>query len=237
MRRYVSIAMAAMLVLLLAVPASATGHEDLPTLGERIVADADSVLDTRRGGYDIIGEIVLAILGATEAESVETSLGAALDPDAALTVFLPDDQAFRALAYDLTGQRIAREAGVIRALLDAVGGDLQFINEIVEYHVVPGIIDSAAALEADGVALSTVQGASFTVDVKNATFAKIMLVDNEPDVKNPFVDRRDLDNHASNGIWHGITRSSFPSTSRAVATSTVNQARRPTDPTRCSSHR
>ena len=99
---------------------------------------------------------------------------------------------------------------MIPALLDAVGGDLQLINDIVEYHVVGGTIDSSAALDADGVALTTVQGGSFEVDVRSASGARVQLIDNDPDIRNPWLIRWDLDNFASNGVWHGISRVLLP---------------------------
>jgi hypothetical protein len=38
----------------------------------------------------------------------------------------------------------------------------------------------------------------------------VTLVDNEPDLRNPFLVTRDLDNFASNGVWHGISRVLIP---------------------------
>jgi hypothetical protein len=48
------------------------------------------------------------------------------------------------------------------------------------------------------------------VDVKSKRWGKVALVDNEPDLRNPRLIRRDLDNRASNGIWHGIDRVLIP---------------------------
>ena len=202
-RKIASALLAGLMTALVAAPAMASEY---PTLGEQILADADGKFDKNSRDYDIIGEVVLAIVTS----GIDTQLGASLDPDVELTAFLPNDRAFQRLAYDLTGQWIRDEAQVIPALLDAVNGDLALINAIVEYHVVPGVIDSSVALGADGVSLTSIMGASFTVDVKSAKLARVILVDNEPDLHNPFLITGDLDNYASNGVWHGISRVLIP---------------------------
>lgn len=204
MRRSIATALIAGLVATaLAIPASA---ETPPTLGEQILADADGQFDNNPRDYDIVGEIVLAIVES----GIPTQLGASLDPSAELTVFLPNDRAFKRLAHDLTGKWVNDESNVIPAILDAVGGDLGLVNAVVEYHVVGGVIDSSIALGADGVSLTSIMGASFTVDVRNPRSGNVALRDNEPDVKDPRLVVRDLDNFASNGVWHGISRVLIP---------------------------
>ncbi len=85
--------------------------------------------------------------------------------------------------------------------------DLGTVNAIVEYHVIPGVtIDSAAALKSDGAELTSVMGASFTVDVLSKRRAIVRLIDNDRNDWDPFLVRSKLDNEASNGIWHGISR-------------------------------
>ncbi|MDH3463847.1 MAG: hypothetical protein OEM32_09515 [Acidimicrobiia bacterium] len=80
--------MAGLMATVIAVPAMATDAP--PTLGEQILADADGHYDRNSRDYDVIGEVVLAIVES----GIDTQLGASLDPSAELTVFLPDDQAF-----------------------------------------------------------------------------------------------------------------------------------------------
>lgn len=207
MRRITTFLIAGLMVVLTAVPAGADDTSEA-TLADMILADADGRYDWKFWDYDIIGEIVLALVGAAEAGDIETDLLASADPTATLTVFLPDDMAFRKLAYDLTGEWIWRESKIIPALLEAVDGDLQLINDIVEYHVVPGLaIDSATAAGADGAVLPTVQGETIKVRVKDRWWGPaIFLIDKDRDLRNARVDLRDVDNHAVNGIWHGITR-------------------------------
>lgn len=206
-RKITTFLLAALMMVLAAAPATA---DDAPeaTLADMILADADGRYDWKFWDYDIIGEVVLALIGAAEAGVIETDLLAAADPDAELTVFLPDDMAFRRLAYDLTGKWIWRESKIIPALIEAVDGDLQLINDIVEYHVVPGlVIDSATAANADGAVLPTVQGETIRVKVKERWWGpRIVLVDQNKDFRNARVDLRDVDNFAANGVWHGITR-------------------------------
>ena len=209
MRRAVSIAlMAALVAGAIALPASAKSGQKTAksTLGEQILADADGRFDRKWSDYDIIGEIVKAILDS----GIPTQLGASVDPNVELTAFLPNDKAFRQLAYDLTGKRIWKESMVIPAILDAVGGDLALVNAIVEYHVVPGKIKAKTALRSDGVELTSIMGASFEVDVVSKRRVKVQLIDNDPDLRNPRLIRRDLDNRASNGVWHGIDRVLIP---------------------------
>jgi uncharacterized surface protein with fasciclin (FAS1) repeats len=208
MRRAISVAViGALLFGALALPAGATGgHRGRTTLGEQILADANGKFDRRWSDYDIIGEIVKAILDS----GTPTQLRAAVDPDAELTVFLPNDRAFRRLARDLTGTWVKREADVIPAILGAVGGDLALVNSIVEYHVVSGKVTARTALRSDGATLTSIMGAGFTVDVISKRKVKVALIDNDPDLRDPRLVRRDLDNRASNGIWHGIDRVLIP---------------------------
>lgn len=209
MRRAISIAlMAALIAGAFALPASAkSGNKgETTTLADQILADADGRFDRRWSDYDIIGEIVRTILDS----GISTQLGAAADPNVELTAFLPNDRAFRRLAHDLTGQWIRSEADIIPALLTAVSGDLALVNAIVEYHVVPGKITAKTALRSDGAELTSIMGASFEVDVKNRRRAKVELIDNDPDLRNPRLIRWDLNNYATNGIWHGIDRVLIP---------------------------
>ena len=173
-------------------------------MAEQILADADGEFDRDRYDFDIIGEVVKAILDPSN--EVTSQLGAAAQVvDGGITAFLPNDRAFQLLAWDLTGKWIRDESKIIPAILSVV--DLQTVNTIVEYHVIAGAtIDSAAALQADGVSLTSVMGASFTVDVLNQKRALVRLIDNDRNDWDPFLVRSKLDNVASNGIWHGISQ-------------------------------
>jgi uncharacterized surface protein with fasciclin (FAS1) repeats len=214
MRRVIGTLLAVVLAVgAFAAPAAA---QEPPSLAAQILADADGEFDRNWYDFDIIGEVVAALLGAADEGLIETQLGAAALPLAdlqaagldGLTVFLPNDRAFQLLAFDLSGKWLRNEAQVIPAILDAVGGDLQLVNTIVEYHVVPGTIDSAAAVASDGAVLPTVSGFTFEVDVRESRWfgPTIRLIDNDPDDFNPFVIRSKVDNFAGNGVWHGISQ-------------------------------
>jgi hypothetical protein len=184
----------------LAVPAAAQSPS---TLADQILADADGQYDRNWYDFDVIGEIVKAILAP--GSGVTSQLGAAAGPvEGGITAFLPNDRAFQVLAWDLTGRWYRSEADLIPAILGVV--DLQTVNTIVEYHVVPGVtIDSATALQSDNAVLTTLMGATFKVDVISKRWAIVQLVDNDRNDLNPFLVKSKLDNVASNGIWHGIS--------------------------------
>lgn len=203
MRRKLTVLLATMLVAgALAGPATA---QTPGTLADQILADADQQYDRNWYDFDVIGEIVKAILDS----SVPTQLGAAAgDVPGGITAFLPNDRAFQVLAWDLTGRWYRNEADLIGAILGSkqVNGDLGLVNAIVEYHVVPGAtIDSKTALQSDSAVLTSLMGATFKVDVISKRWAIVQLVDQDRNDINPFLVKSKLDNVASNGIWHGIS--------------------------------
>ena len=88
------------------------------------------------------------------------------NPDAELTVFLPNDWAFRRLVADLTGLRPWREQAVFDAIA-ALGTDT--VATVLQYHIVAGPpISFEAAKRSDGAVLTTLQGGTITVDVEGA---------------------------------------------------------------------
>lgn len=123
------------------------------------------------------------------------------------TVFLPTDYAFRSLVKSLTGTTVWREADVFAAVA-SLGTDT--VKAVLTYHIVPGArIAYRDALGADGASLTTLGGASITVDVQGSKkFKRIVLVDADPDLRDPKVVKADI--RASNGIAHGIDRVLLP---------------------------
>lgn len=122
------------------------------------------------------------------------------------TVFLPTDFAFRALVKDLTGQRLYKESDVFAAVA-SLGTDT--VKTVLTYHIVPGArIDYAAALKSDGAALTTLQGGTITVDIQGKGFKRVVLMDADPDLRDPKVIVANI--KASNGIAHGINRVLLP---------------------------
>ncbi len=132
-------------------------------------------------------------------------LSEALDnPNADLTVFLPNDRAFQALVADLFGWKYWFRGEA--AILDKVASlGPETLATVILYHAVPTQIDSATALSVPrGTALTTLQGGDIRVFPK-ARFGTAVLADNDRNDRNPFLVRSKLDIQASNGIAHGIS--------------------------------
>ena len=183
-----------------AAPASAHSRSHDPgnrSLAAVLTADGNT-FDRNWNDYDIVTEAVLAVLAAKPSSAV----GVLADGNVALTAFLPTDRAFRNLVGDLTGKWYRSESKVFNALVAAVGVDT--VENVLLYHVVPGAtITRKDAVKADGAVLQTaLAGASITVDVKWHWF--VILVDNDPDDRNPWVQKFDI-NRGNLQIAHGIT--------------------------------
>jgi len=128
-------------------------------------------------------------------------VAAASDPGASLTVFLPNDRAFRALVRDLTGQRLDTEQEVF----DAVAGlGVDTVKAVLTYHIIGAKIDPFTLLKSDGAQETTLNGATFTVDILHRFFVR--LVDNDPDAANPYVVQFSVGGRLANGYVHGISR-------------------------------
>lgn len=179
----------------LAVGSTANAQEpaSLPSFGDILAAQGGG---TDRNWYDY--DILAAGVGAA-------GLGATLDSLEDVTVFLPNDRAFQALAADLFGWRVwfENEAKVLDRIA-GLGADT--LATVITYHVVTdGAIDAATALSVPrGTALNTAQGGEIKVyPIKR--FGTAVLADQDPDDANPFLVRSQLDIRASGGIGHGIS--------------------------------
>jgi uncharacterized surface protein with fasciclin (FAS1) repeats len=185
-----------------AAPAAAHTRSSEPgtrSLAAVLTADGNK-FDRNWNDYDIVTEAVLAVLAAKPTSAV----GVLADGKVALTAFIPTDRAFRNLVGDLTGRWYRSESKVFNALVAAVGVDT--VEAVLLYHVVPGAtITKKAAVKADGAVLNTaLEGATFTVDVKWRWLPVIVLVDNDPDDRNPWIRKFDI-NRGNLQIAHGIT--------------------------------
>ncbi len=186
-----------------AAPASAHTKSHEPgtrSLAAVLTADGNK-FDRNWNDYDIVTEAVLAVLAAKPSSPV----GLLADGKVALTAFIPTDRAFRSLVGDLTGKWYRSESKVFDALVAAVGVDT--VEAVLLYHVVPGAtITKKAASKADGAVLTTaLAGATFTVDVKSRWLPLIVLVDNDPDDRNPWIGKFDI-NRGNLQIAHGISQ-------------------------------
>jgi uncharacterized surface protein with fasciclin (FAS1) repeats len=196
----------------MATPVSAHGNEQeteheghhqqaAPTQTLAQILLSDSAGDDANGfdnnpwDFDIVTQAVLLYPDLVDAAS---------NPDATLTVFLPTDAAFRSLVKDLTGQRLRSESEVFGAVASL---GLDTVKTVLTYHIILGsAIDYATARHSDGVALTTLQGGSLTVDVRGRRCGSVRLIDNDPNARDAKVVIPNVGGEATNGFAHGIDR-------------------------------
>jgi uncharacterized surface protein with fasciclin (FAS1) repeats len=181
-----------------ATTASADDHDDdLRTRSlATVLAKDGGGFDRNPWDYDILDNAVHAVLAAKPTSPVAVLA----DGSVPLTAFLPNDLAFRRLANDLTGTWRGSESEVFGRV---AGVGIDTVEAVLLYHVVPGAtITSRQAKKADGVALTTALGPTFTVDVRGS---RIVLVDADPDDANASVVAPDI-NKGNRQIAHGISR-------------------------------
>jgi uncharacterized surface protein with fasciclin (FAS1) repeats len=178
-------------------PASADDHLGTTPLAAVLTADGNK-FDRNKNDYDIVTEAVLAVL----AEKPSSPVGLLTDGEAALTAFVPNDEAFRKLVKDLTGKTYKRE----RTVFNKVAGlGIDTVEAVLLYHVVPGkTIDAATAVKADRVGLGTANGDTFMVQVRG-NGSLIKLSDRDYNSRNPRVNVADV-NVGNVQIAHGIDR-------------------------------
>ncbi len=179
---------------------AAPSSNQRPTLVGLLLADAkyDDAAGFDRFAYDF--DIV------TEALKLFPDLvAAANDPASNLTVFLPTDAAFRSLVKSLTGTAPKNEADVFAAV---AGLGLDTVKAVLTYHILAAPVDYKTALKSDGAKLTTLNGATLTVDVQGRWFKTVTLIDNDPDLRDPRIVLPNL--RASNGIAHAIDRVLLP---------------------------
>ena len=180
---------------MVAAPAQAAGTT---SLAEVLAADGNR-LDRNWDDFDIVEKAVYAVLEAKP----ESPVAVLADGDTALTAFVPTDRAFRRLVFDLSGERLAREAGVLRAVGKVA--DVDTLEAVLLYHVVPGAtVTYAQALEADGAALGTALGEDIRVNVIDRN---VRLRDLDTDDRNARVLREAKNiNKGNEQIAHGINQ-------------------------------
>ncbi len=190
----------------LAVPAAAA-QPITPAPGSvYAVLAADDGFDRNGRDYDILEAAAEAVIGAKPGSTV----AALNNPDAALTVFAPNDNAFRYLVFSLTGRWYWSEATVLNKLVSAVSGlvgpaaTIDTIEAVLLYHVVPGKVMSSAVPGLDGATIATVGGGTFRIDV-NRWF--VSLRDKDPNALNPTLVKSGLDIETANGksVIHTIS--------------------------------
>jgi uncharacterized surface protein with fasciclin (FAS1) repeats len=175
-----------------------------PTLAD-ILAAQGGIGDRNWYDFDIVAGVVSAIL----AENPDSPLALAADPNSPkLTVFLPNDRAFQALAADVLGWRywFANEATVAQGLLGAF--DLATLEFVVSYHVYAGelspIASSTALSVPKGTPLTMLAGGEIKVNPVR-WLGTAILSDNDTNDINATLVKSKLDIQASNGVAHGIS--------------------------------
>lgn len=178
------------------VPAPA--DSDLTIAGQLL---SDSAGDNAEGydgnwyDFDIATNAVLLFPDLVDAAS---------NPDAELTVFLPNDRAFQVLVADLTGEWIFDEASVFDAVA-SLGADT--VKTVLEYHIVGSAIPASAALESDGAVLTTLGGGEITVDVTQPLLSLIELRDQDPNDDDAAIvfSKFNYGGELENGFIHGLS--------------------------------
>ena len=174
-----------------AAPASGGGSTTIAQvlLGDSAADDANG-FDRRWLDYDIATQAVLLF---------PDLVAAASDPSASLTVFLPNDRAFRNLVRELTGTWPRTE----QATFDAVAGlGLDTVKAVLTYHIVGAKLSPLTLLRSNGDQQATLNGATFTVKVRAIL---IRLQDNDPDAGDPYVVQPNVGGRLANGYVHGIS--------------------------------
>jgi uncharacterized surface protein with fasciclin (FAS1) repeats len=157
--------------------------------------------DKKWGDFDVLDAAVMAVLK----EKPKSPVAVLANGKVRLTAFLPTDRAFRKLAKTLTGKAPKTERATFKTLAKAAGVDV--IETVLLYHVVPGkTLGAAKVVKADGKKLTTAQGGTVTVKVKGK---KVILVDADPDLRNPRVIATDI-NKGNRQIGHAIDRVLLP---------------------------
>jgi uncharacterized surface protein with fasciclin (FAS1) repeats len=206
-RRTISLALAgAALVTAAAVPSvSAATPIDGPAGSVLDVLEADgTAFDGNWYDFDILEAAARAVVDAKGVEG--TTVAALANPDAALTVFAPNDRAFQVLAHDLTGRWYRTEQGVVNGIVGALGADaIDTLETVLLYHVLPGKVTFAQAKALSGTSVATVLGP--TIKLRYYPWVKtLVLVDKDPTDLNPWVvnSKRNIETSNGKSIIHGI---------------------------------
>ena len=209
-RRTVSLALVgAAIVTATAVPAvSAATPVDGPAGSVLDVLEADgTAFDSNWYDFDIVEAAARAVVDAKGVGG--TTVAALANPDAALTVFAPNDRAFQVLAKELTGKWYGTEAGVVNGIVGALGADaINTLETVLLYHVLDpklGKVNFATAKSLSGTSQPTALGP--TIKLKYYGWINtLVLGDKDIDDANPWVvnSKRNIETSNGKSIIHGI---------------------------------
>jgi uncharacterized surface protein with fasciclin (FAS1) repeats len=120
---------------------------------------------------------------------------------------VPQDRAFIGLVTAVTGTKPASEQAAFETIAGAFSIDV--IEQILEYHVVPGAtITAKKAVKSNGAKLKTAEGKTLKVIVKKGN---VFLKDKTSVTKNAKVVQVDI-NKGNRQIAHGINQVLLPIT-------------------------
>ncbi len=167
---------------------------DAQTITDVVVASGGE-FDRNLNDFDILLNAVLA----AELE------GVLADTAADFTVLAPDDRAFLRLARDL-GYKGNKESGAFAAIVAALtvlgdGEPIPVLRNILLYHVSP--VGRPSEEIASTRVIETALGATIVTNGRR-------LIDNDPDIRDPFLRLRSGGIEASNGIINPISRVLIP---------------------------
>ena len=185
------------------VPAQAQAAEG--PLGKtslaKVLAADGAGFDKNSRDFDILDNAVRAVL----AEKPKSPVSVLAKGRVKLTAFAPIDGAFRRLVLDVTGEHYRSEKRVFTEL--AAAADIDTIESVLLYHVVPGaVITSKAARHSDGAKLTTaLEDGTVRVNVRRD--GRVFLVDADPNDANPRLIRKlKYLNQGNRQIAHGISQ-------------------------------
>jgi Fasciclin domain len=202
-RRVAAVATSLAMVAGITLVSSSPGNAAVAKKGNRslaaVLTSDGNRFDHNGRDFDITTQAVLAVLKAKPSSPVSVLTKG----NVPVTAFVPTDEAFRALVFDLTGKWLKRESKVFAAVA-SLGIDT--VETVLLYHVIVGkTITAAQALKADGATLTTAQGGAVTLDVLNPVVGRIRLQDQDPDDVDPTTIPRLLNiNKGNKQIAHGI---------------------------------
>jgi len=185
------------------VPAQAQAAEG--PLGKtslaKVLAADGAGFDKNSRDFDILDNAVRAVL----AEKPKSPVSVLAKGRVKLTAFAPIDGAFRRLVLDVTGEHYRSEKRVFTEL--AAAADIDTIETVLLYHVVPGaVITSKAARHSDGAKLTTaLEDGTVWVNVRRD--GRVFLVDADTNDANPRLIRKLKNlNKGNRQIAHGISQ-------------------------------
>lgn len=167
----------------------------------KVLAADGAGFDKNSRDFDILDNAVRAVL----AEKPKSPVSVLAKGRVKLTAFAPIDGAFRRLVLDVTGEHYRSEKRVFTEL--AAAADLDTIESVLLYHVVPGaVITSRAARHSDGAKLTTaLEDGTVRVNVRRD--GRVFLVDADTNDANPRLIRKLKDlNKGNRQIAHGISQ-------------------------------